>query len=174
MVAIRRQPAIKLAGLRSRLKGLPYHVIPTLLERFSPYRGWFPGQVDRHLFGALMQPAGNSAGFEYLTAVEVENLAIINADWEPLEIPSQHYAIFSHTGHLSNLRTTTHSVFANSLPSRQLTPLRHTPNVPLILERYSASFDIRSGWGEIQLWVPLDEARSDLPSIRKFEPASGR
>lgn len=109
------------------------------------------------------------SGFDYLTAVEVNSLERLSSDWEPLEVPSQHYAVFAHEGHLSNLRTTTHAIFAKSLPKLNLTPLRQVPGVPLFLERYEAAFDLNSGWGEIQIWVPLQQGRGALSRLRLAE-----
>ncbi len=159
LLSIRQQQATTLVGLRSQLEGLSYTALLNLWQTFAPYQGWFPNQIDRRQYGALLQAAQGSTGFEYFTAVEVSSLERINADWEPLEVPEQHYAVFAHEGHLSTLRTTTHAIFAKSLPALNLTPLRHVPGVPLFLERYEESFDLNSGWGEIQIWVPLQQRR---------------
>ncbi len=159
LLSFHQQQAIKLVGLRSPLEGLSYKALLNLWHAFAPYQGWFPNQVDRRQYGALLQAEQGSTGFEYFTAVEVSSFERINADWEPLEVPEQHYAVFAHEGHLSSLRTTTHAIFAKSLPALNLTPLRHVPGVPLFLERYEESFDLSSGWGEIQIWVPLQQRR---------------
>lgn len=153
---IYEQGPIHLAGLRRPIDGMPHQVIPGLWDRFHPYQGWFPGQKDKASYGALFKR--EDQGFDYLTAVEVSDFERINADWDCFGIPRQRYAVFPHQGHVSQLRQTLHRVFAHSLPALQLTPNRQGTNPPLLLERYAESFDPRTGWGDIQVWVPLERA----------------
>lgn len=155
LLGIKQHTALKLAGLRTRIQGLPFNVIPNCWETFSPYRGWLPGQVDKRSYGVLLEAEGPEGGFDYFTAVEVESFEPINTDWDCLEVPVQRYAVFPHRDHVSELRQTLHAIFAHSLPTLNLDPLRHAPGVPLLMERYEASFDLATGWGGIQVWVPL-------------------
>lgn len=165
LLGIEEQHTLRLAGLRTRIHGLPYEVIPACWDTFSPYRGWLPTQVDRRSYGVLLEAEGNEGGFDYFTAVEVENFDTLNSDWDRLEIPAQRYAVFPHKDHVSTLRETLHSIFSHSLPTLNLDPLRHAPGVPLVLERYEASFDLSTGWGGIQVRVPLS-ARTRDPGRR--------
>lgn len=155
LLGIETRPRIRLAGLRRPIEGLPASVIPGFWERFSPYRGWIPGQMDKSSYGALLSSEDHTEGFDYMTAVEVGDYDRLNADWDRLEIPPQRYAVFLHRDHVSELRSALHTIFARSLPGLELTPQRHVANVPLLLERYHESFDLRTGWGGIQVWVPL-------------------
>lgn len=159
LLGIEEQDTLRLAGLRTRIHGLPYEVIPGCWSTFSPYRGWLPTQVDRRSYGVLLEAEGNEGGFDYFTAVEVESFDALNSDWDRLEIPAQRYAVFPHGDHVSTLRETLHSIFSHSLPTLNLDPLRHAPGVPLVLERYEASFDLNTGWGGIQVRVPLSTHR---------------
>ncbi|UZJ44355.1 effector binding domain-containing protein [Marinimicrobium sp. C6131] len=165
LIEIRNQPEIKLAGLRSPVKGLPFSNLMALRKTFLPYQGWLPEQVDRRLYGALLHSKNGADGFDYLTAVEVESFEHLNSDWQQLTIPAQHYAVFAHEKHLSALRTTTHAIFSNSLPSLNLLPLRHVPDVPQFLERYEESFDLNSGWGDLQIWVPIQQKVDSVPIV---------
>lgn len=156
LLGISEEGPIHLAGLREPIDGLPHQVIPSLWDRFLPYQGWLPGQKDKASYGALFKRGDQ--GFDYLTAVEVTDFQRINADWDCFDIPRQRYAVFPHQGHVSELRQTLHRVFAHSLPALHLTPNRRGADSPLLLERYAESFDPRTGWGDIQVWVPLERA----------------
>lgn len=149
------EKAVRLTGLRRRIEGLPAKVIPGFWDTFSPYRGWIPGQTGRASYGALMEAPGSTEGFDYLTAVEVEYFRDSEGDWDQILIPAQRYAVFSHRDHVSELRPALHTIFAHSLPGLNLVPKRHVDDVPLLLERYDENFDMRTGWGGIQVWVPL-------------------
>jgi len=155
LLDIRELAKLRLAGLRTPIRGLPHEMIPGCWETFSPYRGWLPQQVDRRSYGVLLEAEAPVGRFDYFTAVEVERFDRLNSDWDRLEVPAQRYAVFAHKDHVSTLRKTLHSVFSHSLPHLNLDPLRHAPGVPLVLERYEPAFDWRTGWGGIQVWVPL-------------------
>lgn len=154
--AIRESGPLYLAGLRKRIEGLPSSVIPGFWQKFSPYRGWIPGQIDRTSYGALLEGLQGADSFDYLTAVEVSSFGKIGADWDRFEIPRQRYAIFPHRDHVSELRQTLHAIFAHSLPALGLTAKRRAPETPLLLERYDANFNLSTGWGNIEVWVPLE------------------
>ncbi|UZJ43546.1 GyrI-like domain-containing protein [Marinimicrobium sp. C6131] len=155
LLGIESQPELRLVGLRRKIHGLPSTAIPGFWDRFSPYRGWIPGQADKHSYGVLLQAAETSDGFDYMTAVEVLGFEKMSADWDRLTVPAQRYAVFLHRDHVSELRPALHTIFAHSLPELNLSPQRR--NGPLLLERYGAEFDFRTGWGGIQIWVPLQD-----------------
>lgn len=156
LLGVKEHEAIRLVGLRRRIQGLPAQVIPEFWNKFSPYRGWIPGQVDKTTYGVLLDAADGGEGFDYLTAVEVDSFDKTSSDWDQLEVPGHRYAEFPHRDHVSELRQTLHLIFARSLPALNLSPLRRVPGMPLLVERYDGSFDLRTGWGDIQIWVPLD------------------
>jgi len=151
---IREQEPIKLVGLRKAMEGLPSKVVPEFWERFSPYRGWIPGQLGRSSYGALLH-SEEAGSFDYLTAVEVSGFEKVSPDWDTFEVPKDRYAIFEHRDHVSELRSALHTIFARSLPGLKLSPKKHTANRPILLERYADSFDLKTGWGGIEIWVPL-------------------
>lgn len=146
--------AVKLVGLRKAIEGLPSKVVPEFWEKFSPYRGWIPGQVGRNSYGVLLHSA-EEEGFDYLTAVEVFDFDKVGPDWDRFEVPEQRYAIFQHRDHVSELRPALHTIFSQSLPELKLSPKKRAPGRPILLERYADSFNLKTGWGYIEVWVPL-------------------
>lgn len=154
--AVREVRPMRLVGLRKPIEGLPTKVIPGFWKMFSPYLGWIPGQIDKTSYGALLESREGLDHFDYLTAVEVTHFDKIGPDWDKFEVPQQRYAIFPHRGHVSELRQTLHSIFAHSLPALNLSPRRRAENTPLLLERYDGTFDLSTGWGNIEVWVPLE------------------
>ncbi|WP_193744973.1 GyrI-like domain-containing protein [Marinimicrobium sp. LS-A18] len=155
LLGVESLSGFRLVGLRRKIQGLPSTAIPGFWEKFSPYRGWIPDQTDKHSYGVLLPAADSPDGFDYMTAVEVPGFQRINDDWDRLTVPAQRYAVFLHRDHVSELRPALHTIFAHSLPGLNLSPQRR--NGPLLLERYGAEFDFRTGWGGIQIWVPLQE-----------------
>lgn len=154
-IGVSERMCIQLVGLRQHIKGVPYQEIPKFWEKFSPYRGWIPGQVDRTIYGALLEARSSSSGFDYFTAVEVSDLRRIGSDWDCLDIPLQRYSVFLHRGHVSELREAQHSIFSRSLTALGFSPRRSGQSVPLSIERYDSSFDLKTGWGGIQVWIPV-------------------
>lgn len=151
---IQTMGTLKLVGLRRAIDGLPSKVVPEFWENFSPYRGWIPGQVGRDSYGVLMHRA-EEEGFDYLTAVKVFDFEKIGPDWDRFEAPGERYAIFQHGDHVSKLRAALHTIFAHSLPELNLNPRKRASNRPILVERYANNFDLKTGWGFIEVWVPL-------------------
>jgi len=69
-----------------------------------------------------------------------------------VKIPRKTYAVFSHTGHISNLHLMWQAIFSEWLPVSGCT-LEEEPN----FEVYTDRFDPRSGTGLVEIWIPLKE-----------------
>jgi len=156
-LGVRNIAALQLVGLRHRMEGVPSKVVPKFWEKFLPYRGWLPGQKDQTLYGALIRSDAASSRLDYFTAVEVSDFERVGPDWDMLEVPQQCYVVFSHRNHVSELSQTQHAIFSQALPALNLTPHRHARNAPLVIERYEKTYNFRAGWGDIQIWVPIED-----------------
>lgn len=141
------RPAILLAGLRQ------YH-------RFEAASTWIPEQwarfnqgpqpvhrVGMHAFGAVCR--SDAEGFEYMCAHEVSTLEDQDANMGRMIVPAQHYAVFTHEGHISGIKQTWDDIW-RWLPASGFTGAP-TPDFELYDERY----DPATGRGVVEIWVPI-------------------
>lgn len=91
-------------------------------------------------------------GFEYLSGVEVESFEGVPAGLGRVRVPAQHYAVFTHEGHVAALGETWRAIWEDWLPASGRTPAQ-TPD----FERYDGRFDPRSGEGVVEIWFPVTE-----------------
>jgi AraC family transcriptional regulator len=123
--------------------------MPSPWHRFQPAIGKVEGQVSNATFGVRCNhdDAGN---YDYLSGVEVADFTHVPVELHRLWIPAQRYAVFTHRGHLSELRHAWHTIWSQWLPESG-----HEAVEGPDFERYEASFDPRAGRGRVELWVPI-------------------
>ena len=137
-------PALLLAGLAARYRPETTAGIPALWQCFLPQVA--AGTV---VYGACCNndDAGN---FDYLCALAVDSFSPLPDDWTRLRIAPQRYAVFFHSGHISTIRATWHTIWNTWLPqSGQMAA--DAPD----FERYDHRFDPASGIGGVEIWLPL-------------------
>ena len=137
-----------IAGLKEHYTPETMDRIPEQWQRFGPYIGNIPGQVDQKTYGVC----GNiSAGeFDYLAGVEVSNASGLPAELTHIQIPAQRYAVFSHRGHISTIQSTIEAIGKEWLPKAGYEPT----GTPTFFERYE-DFDPQTGMGDIEIWLPI-------------------
>lgn len=142
---------MRIAGLAERYNG-DNAGIPAQWQRFIPYIGAIPGQVDRAAYGVVFDSLKGAYSFGYLVGVEVDDVDKLPAGFGHLEIPAQRYAVFSHDGDVSDIPRTMRAIFGEWLPaSRQQ---RAADGIDFF-ERYGEAFDPRIGRGGIEIWLPI-------------------
>ena len=108
-----------------------------------------PGQVGWTCYGVFCN--GDDAGnFEYICGVEVRDFSAIPAELARIRIPACRYAVFTHRGHISAIRSTVYTIWNKALPEAGL----ETACAP-DFERYDGRFDAASGFGEVEIWIPI-------------------
>ncbi|MBD5656793.1 MAG: AraC family transcriptional regulator [Candidatus Eremiobacteraeota bacterium] len=137
-----------LAGMADRFDFETVQRIPLLWQRFGPHIGSVPGQIGYTTYGVMDD--GDDDGFDYAAAVEVESVDRLPPELKSIRIQAQTYAVFTHAGHISNLRTTMNVLWSGWLPASKLTMVRAP-----YFERYDERFDPQSGNGEIEIWIPI-------------------
>jgi AraC family transcriptional regulator len=138
-----------IAGLSERYSESTNAGIPALWQRFVPHLGHVPGQIGHVAYGVVYN--GDGAGnIDYMAGVEVSSFSALPPEFSRLQIPEQKYAIFTHRGHISDIRRTWHTIFNLWLPQSGR-KLAHAPEI----ERYSEDFDGRTGLGTVEIWIPL-------------------
>jgi AraC family transcriptional regulator len=122
--------------------------IPAQWQRFAPYIGNVPGQIGSDAYGVRHNSDDN--GLDYLCGVEVGEFSQLPPELSRLRVPANRYAVFTHSGHVSAIRSTWSTIWSKWLP-KSGHQLADAPD----FERYDSRFDPRTGNGEVEIWVPL-------------------
>ena len=122
--------------------------IPAQWQRFAPHIGNVPGQIGTDAYGVRYN--SDDSGLDYLCGVEVGEFSSLPPELSRVRVPANRYAVFTHRGHISAIRSTWATVWNKWLPQSGH-QLADAPD----FERYDSRFDPRSGNGEVEIWVPL-------------------
>ncbi len=122
--------------------------IPAQWARFARLLP-LPGQVGRQDYGVMCGGDVAARRFEYMTAAEVERFDGLPQELDRMKIPEAHYAVFTHVGHVSELRRTWAAVH-EWLPTSGWKSAA-SPD----FERYGPGFDPVTGLGDMEIWLPV-------------------
>lgn len=136
------------AGLNGAYTLQTRATIPVQWDRFMAHIGKVPGQVGTLCYGVSWNFKPD-CGFDYLTAVEVHETAGLPAEYTTLTIPKRRYAVFSHSGTVSQIDATIDAVWSRWLPTSGH-QLAQSP----MFERYLDDFNPQTGQG-LEIWIPL-------------------
>lgn len=146
---LERREAFHVAGLSARFGPEGHAAISTLWARFAPWIGAIPGQAGPDAYGVCHDGDGQGA-FDYLAGVETTRPDDLPAELARVCVPAGRYAVFTHRGHVADIRETMGAIFGGGLARHGLT---HAEGPDF--ERYGPAFDPRSGTGEIEIWIPV-------------------
>jgi AraC family transcriptional regulator len=141
--------SLRVAGFAERYTFATNHGIPALWQRFAPFLGNMSGQVGNTTYGVAAD-FEEDCSFGYLAGVEVSPTADLDEGMAYIDVPVQLYAVFAHQGHISTMRRTAYSIWAQYFPSSPLIPTGG-PN----FERYGVEHDSHTGNGLVEVWVPI-------------------
>ena len=94
--------------------------------------------------------------FEYLAGVEVTKAADLPEGWSRVNVPAQRYAVFTHPGHVSEIRATIEAVGTQWLPVSKHRPAKIPAGAPNFFERYGPAFDPVTMSGDTEIWFPIE------------------
>lgn len=140
-----------IAGLAERHDGMKPERIPAQWQRFNPYIGSIPRADQSAAYGVLTGLFDGDDGFQCLTGLKVRDIVELQPELTAIRLPAQRYAVFAHSGHVSKMRASVHTVFNRMVPDLGL----ETGTLPNFIERYGEAFNPETGTGEVELWVPL-------------------
>jgi AraC family transcriptional regulator len=138
-----------IAGLNARYGAESGANIPAQWQRFTPRLGNIPGQVGGTAYGVIYNH-DDDGNYDYLCGVEVSAFSKLPPDMDRVRVPEQRYAVFTHPGHISGIRSTWNTIWNRLLPESGL-ELVDAP----AFERYGEEFDGASGEGGLECWVPI-------------------
>lgn len=96
---------------------------------------------------------GDEAGnFRYIAGLAATGST---GGMEHIDLPAQLYAVFTHSGHISDLPKTVYTIWNKVLPGLELHAAKAGD-----FERYDQRFDGRTGRGEVEIWVPIVSHRA--------------
>jgi AraC family transcriptional regulator len=139
--------AFAAAGITCRYAINQRGKIPSQWERFIPHIGNIPGQRGMAAYGIFFN-SDESGDMDYMCAVEVADAARVTEDLKTIKIPAAKYAVFAHKGHVSSINLTWAAIFGGGTYGEALA------EGPMF-ERYGADFDSRTGYGSMEIWVPV-------------------
>ncbi|HWY24044.1 MAG TPA: AraC family transcriptional regulator [Nevskia sp.] len=139
-----------IAGLGGRVNCEGSNGIPAQWQRFGPSIGHIPGQIGGNTAFGVCSNGDDEGNLDYVCGVEVSDFNGIPADWSRLRLAAQRYAVFSHPGHVSDIRGIWNAILNHWLPQSG----HESADAP-DFERYGESFDARTGQGGFEIWVPL-------------------
>jgi len=87
---------------------------------------------------------------DYMAGVEVADFSDLPGDFARLRIPGHLYAVFTHQGHASAVRSTMNAIWNNWLPASGY----EAADAPGF-ERYDEAFNPDTGLGGFEIWIPM-------------------
>jgi AraC family transcriptional regulator len=123
--------------------------IPFQWQRFGPHIGHVPNQRGPETYGLCVNP-DNSGSFEYVAGVRVSEFSDLPEGLSGTRVPKRRYAVFTHKGHVSQLRRTHYTIWNKALPESGV-QVADAPS----FERYGKDFNPAAGLGLIEVWMPI-------------------
>jgi AraC family transcriptional regulator len=139
-----------IAGIGARYTFETNEGIPAQWQRFAPHIGHVPNQCGPETYG-LCANADNSGGFEYIAGVRVSEFSDLPEGLSGTRVPKHRYAVFTHKGHVSQLRRTHYTIWNTWSPGARV-PIARAPN----FELYHKEFNPMTGLGPIEVWMPVN------------------
>jgi AraC family transcriptional regulator len=144
-----QRKVLLIAGLGEHYNVESSKGIPALWQRFIPHIGNIPGQLGPVAYGVLCN-FHDDGNFDYIAGVDVSDFSELPAEFSPVRIPEQRYAVFTHRDHMSAIQRTMHTICSKWLPESGL-QTADGPN----FERYDQRFDPATGTGGVEIWLAV-------------------
>jgi AraC family transcriptional regulator len=123
--------------------------IPLQWQRFGPHLGHVPGQIGGFAYGVAHNMTDD--GFDYLAGVAVKDRTLVPSELMTLHVPAQHYAVFRHDGHVSEIRDVMSAIWNDGLSKTG-----RRPSGGPCLERYGPEFNGRTGEGGFEILISVE------------------
>ncbi|MGU3310041.1 GyrI-like domain-containing protein [Pseudomonas sp. M5A4_2d] len=140
--------ALVIAGVKGRYSKATVGDIPKLWELFDTCFKEIKRRVGGVTYGVCHNPSHGE--FDYMAGVEVPSKGDVPSNFESIEIPPHHYAVFPHYGPVQALEQTYERIMFEWLPHSAYKVAGAD------FERYSADFDVRKGTGSVEIWLPVE------------------
>lgn len=145
--AISREPERRLVGLAARHASANAAGIPSQWQQLQPYLGDGPEGGSYGIIGDYF----DDGSFDYFCGYEIASHTDIPDGLVAIRMPAQRFARFRHPGHVTTIRATIYHAFAVWLPASG----EEMGGEFTMVERYGGSFDGRTGYGPVEVWLGL-------------------
>ncbi len=142
-----------IAGLREPLDEHAAQKIPQLWQKLVACRDEIPQRVGSTDYGLCIHLQGYE--YYYMAGCAVWDFTGLPETFSPFIIPSQTYAVFTHAGHINNIRDTIGYAFDQWLPNSGYRQASAPENALYFFERYGETFDPQVGEGDVEIWLPI-------------------
>lgn len=146
---MRERAAFRVVGLSANCTFEEAGAIPGLWQDFNAREDEVSGAVSGAAYGVCCD-ADETGRFRYVAGVAA---AQVPEGMDAVDIPAGRYAVFRHSGHISDLPRTVYTIWNKSLPDLDLEPAE-APD----FELYDKRFDPRTGRGVVEIWIPISSA----------------
>lgn len=142
-----------IAGLCEPLTHSSHETIPLLWQQLAKRALEIPNRINSTGYGLCLN--NHAAGFYYMAGYAVWDGADLPPGIHHTLLPAQSYGVFKHSGHVAQIRNTIDAVFDDWLPNSDWI-LNSTPDNKLhFFEFYGEGFDVITGMGDIEIWLPI-------------------
>jgi len=147
-------PALSLAAFGARYTPETQPRIPAQWGRFASQEREVEGAQGPVTYGLCH--AWREGTFQYDCAIPAPAGGRLPEGWRHLTLSAGPFAVFSHEDHVSAMTRTCDWVLHTWLPGSGRRLARSFGGGIELLERYGPGFDPERGFGDIELWVPLE------------------
>lgn len=139
--------AFQVSGLAIDCPNFDTREIPGLWQDLSARATFAPGTYPKAAYGVCFD--GTADGFRYLAGYKDSDPGL--ADAKTIDLPKSRYAVFTHSGHIADLPKFVYSIWNQALEAHALTPAK-APE----FELYDERFDVQTGRGTVEIWIPIE------------------
>lgn len=143
---LRDRGAFRVVGLSTQCTFENTSAIPALWQSANAREGEVVGAIPGAAYGVCCD-FDETGHFRYLAGVEATEKT---EGMDFVDIPANRYAVFTHSGHISDISKTIYTIWNKSLPDAGLEPVK-APD----FEVYDRRFDPETGRGVVEVWVPV-------------------
>jgi AraC family transcriptional regulator len=151
-----KSDALLIFGLGQRCPNVGNAAIPSQWNSFVPHIGHIDGQIGNVAYGVVYN-SDDTGSYDYICGVAVKEFPSHPAEFTRLRIPAQSYAVFEHRDHVSMIASTWKAIWEHGLADSGF----QIVDGPAF-ERYDERFDGRTGFGGLEIWVPVVQTGNRL------------
>lgn len=122
--------------------------IPQLWQSFNTREHELDGAASGTAYGVHLDMTEDGR-FTYVAGM---TSSAVPDGMQAFDIPANTYAMFTHRGHISDLSKTLYTIWNKMLPDAELEP-KEGPD----FELYDRRFNPTTGFGEVELWIPITQ-----------------
>jgi AraC family transcriptional regulator len=153
---IEPRAAFHVIGLPGQVTPAQSTRIPEIWSRFAPRMHEVPKRVGQRSYGVCLENAGDDAEtgcFTYVAGVEVSQIEHVPDGMIAVTVPANTYAVFTHRGHVSQIKDTFGRALGQWLPAASYLHVA-APH----FEQYDERFNPQTSSGEVDLYSPVTPA----------------